>query len=368
MVRCDEDWLRLADAFNAAALGAGDWLEALAGLARATGSRAGELIGLGSANTVPFNWVSDLGPDWAQEFIAVGGGDPAVNPIVRAGAALPELAVRASHEFITREERRTNPFLHGHVRHYDIPYVCLTPLLKEQGALVGLAVMRSQSQGEIDARQRHVFESMAPLIRSAVRTQMTLEHQGAKLMVGALEALSMAVFVCDRDGAVKALTPAAEALVSGPALHLKGGMLSAPAASDTRALSNALRAATGGLQRPGAPLASTLVIRGDDQSLVLEVLPLPRSEHAFNFEPRALVVVRGAEAHGDRKRAVLAGAYRLTASEIDIALRLARGESPQHIAHAREASLGTVRSQLKTIFAKLGVSRQAELVARVTQL
>lgn len=369
MVRCDEDWLAVADRFTAAALGATEWVDALSGLAEATGSRAGELIGLGSDRTVPFNWVSDLGPEWAEEFIAIGGGDPKVNPFVRGGMGIPELTVRASGDFVTRQERRTDPFIVDHLRRYDIPHICLTPLLRKEDSLVGLAVIRSSSQGEIDARQRRVFASLAPHVRAAVRTQMSLEHQGARLMAGALEALALAAFICDRRGAVKAMTQAAEALVSaGTALRLKGGVLGA-AAAESRALADALDAATGGLRHPGSPLTSTLVIRGGAcPTLVLDVLPLPRCEHAFGFEPRALVVVRGTESTDDRRRAVLGSAYRLTAAETEIALRLAQGESALQIAQSRGVSIGTVRSQIKTILSKLGVSRQAELVARVARL
>lgn len=188
MIQCDENWLSVADAFHAAALGAGSWLDALSGLAAATGSRSGELIGLGSGHTVPFNWVTDLGQDWEEEFVAIGGGDPAANPFVRAGAQATALKVLTSADFVTPKERRSNYFLADFARRHDMPYICLTPLIKESGMLVGLAVLRSARQGEIGARERAVFTSLAPHMRSAVKTQMALEHQGALLVAGAMEA------------------------------------------------------------------------------------------------------------------------------------------------------------------------------------
>ena len=44
----------ITDRFHAAALGADSWPEALAAFAALTGSRAGQLIGLGSDKSVPF--------------------------------------------------------------------------------------------------------------------------------------------------------------------------------------------------------------------------------------------------------------------------------------------------------------------------
>lgn len=50
-------------------------------------------------------------------------------------------------------------------------------------------------------------------------------------------------------------------------------------------------------------------------------------------------------------------------TEADVALRLAGGESRESIAASRSARLSTVRAQLKSAFAKLGVGREVELAA-----
>jgi DNA-binding CsgD family transcriptional regulator len=42
---------------------------------------------------------------------------------------------------------------------------------------------------------------------------------------------------------------------------------------------------------------------------------------------------------------------------------MADGASREEIARSRGRAVGTVRNQLKSIFSKLGVSREAELVA-----
>ena len=50
------------------------------------------------------------------------------------------------------------------------------------------------------------------------------------------------------------------------------------------------------------------------------------------------------------------------------ALQLADGKTVQAIAINRGVAVGTVRAQIKAIFTKIGVNRQIELVARVSQL
>lgn len=371
MLKSDDEWLAIADAFHSAALGAGSWLDALAQLAQATGSRAGELIGLGSANTVPFNMVTDFGPDWVEEFLAIDGGNPAVNPFVRNGARAPAMKVLTSAEFVTPEERRSDFFVADFAQRHDMPHICLSPLIREHGVLVGLAVLRSASQGEISAQQREVFASLAPHVRAAVRTQIALGHQGAQIIAGTLEALSLAAFVCDRFGAVKAMTPTAEALVSkGDALRLKNGQLRAANPADTRLLTEEIDAAVGVIIRPQTARTSAVVIRSAlGEPLALTIVPLPRTEHAFSFDPRVLIVARAPDAQDPtRTRALLQSAYGLTAAEAEVALQLGNGEHAEAIAGSRGVSVTTVRAQIRSIFAKLGVRRQSELVARIRHL
>lgn len=371
MIQNDEQWLAVADAFQTAAVTGEGWYAALDGLAKATGSRSGELIGLGSANTVPFNWVTDLGSDWVEDFIAVGGGDPAVNPYVRTGSTLPVLKVMASGEFITSEERRTSRFLMEHARAYDIPHICLTPLVKEHDMLIGLAVMRSTRQGEIGNRERDVFASIAPHVRAAVRTQMAMEHQGAKLLAGAMEALAMPAFVCDRKGLVRALTPSAEALVtSGCGLRLKEGRLHATQPADAKALAQAIERAVAGLIRPGAPMSQTVIVHATPTGapIALEVVALPRGPYQFGFVPRVLVVAPRRDGNNERREAALRAAYGLTLAETEVALQLITGKSAECISEERGVALGTVRVQIKAILRKLNVNRQVELVAKLNKL
>lgn len=366
----DQQWLAVADAFNAAAIGETSWLEGLAGLAALTGSRCGELIGLGSDSAVPFNWVTDLGPDWVEEFVAVGGGDPEINPFVRMGRDAAELEVRVSGEFITPQDRRTLPFLAEHAVRYDLHHACLTPLVKQPEHVIGLAVVRSRREGDIDAQGRRIFATLAPHARAAVRTQLALELRGTAIVAGALEALSLAVFVCDVRGLVRAMTPAAETLVSeGAVLRMQGGRLRAGTCEQTRALEQAIGCVARGLERPGEPLARSLLL-GDARKtpLALEIVPLPRRAYAFGFEPRALILVRGRQRSASALTTLLRAAYGLTSAEADVAVRLGEGGTPEAIADARASSLATVRAQMRALYAKLDVHNLNELIARLRQL
>lgn len=95
---------------------------------------------------------------------------------------------------------------------------------------------------------------------------------------------------------------------------------------------------------------------------------MPRQEHSLLSEPRALVLVRGGQGEPGRGKVLLQDAYRLRPAEAEIVLHLADGLPPEAIAALRGAAVATVRSQQKSIYAKLGVHHLGELIALVNRL
>lgn len=104
----EQKWHNEVNAFTSASLREGSWIESLELLADATGSRSGQLIGLGDDKAVPFNFVSDFDPEWNEVFKSADGRNPAVNPFVRAGAKCSFDAILSSADFFPNEQRRYN--------------------------------------------------------------------------------------------------------------------------------------------------------------------------------------------------------------------------------------------------------------------
>lgn len=371
MLRSDAQWLAIADEFYSAAVDQTRWYPALEGLAAATGSRCGELITIGSDAVIPVHLMTNIDPAIDDALRVCGGGDPAVNPRVKAGMQAPLLKVLAECDFMTPEEHAAHPHYDEFARPWDIPYICLATLERRSELLIGLAVVRSARDGHIDSEQREVFASLAPHVRAAVRMQIALEGNGAALVRGALEALSIPAFVCGLTGAVQALTAQAELLVRNDrGLALRSGRLRAFRDEDDKALNDAILKAARGLERPGAPSMQTVVVRGQDEAatpIVLDVMSLPATALEFFSGPRAVVVARGSRGVDASKAVVLQGVYGFTSAETDIALKLAQGKPAEAIALERKVAVGTVRAQIKSLLAKLGVSRQVELVARLNE-
>jgi DNA-binding CsgD family transcriptional regulator len=371
MIRDDEHWLQLTDAFHAAAIDPDRWYGALSAFAGATGSQHGQLVCMGEDASMTFNLLTDVDPGLPDAFLAAGGADPNINPRRRAGISRPPLTVIAESDFITPDACKRDAHYQEFAIPWDVPYICLTTLERRAGLLVGLAVVRSKRQGHIDDLGRRVFSSIAPHVGAAVRTNLLLADQWSALACDAFEMLSIPAFVCDRAGRVRRLSPSAETLVAGNrGLELKLGKLNAVRAAESAALATAIEAA-GKERRVGAAANHVVIVHGPEgvQPLVLDVIPLPSRTLVPTFDARVLVLARGMGANGDRRRsALLQSVYGMTAAETEIALQLAQGKLPEAIAKQRNVSIGTVRAQIKALLAKAGVSRQVELVARLNQL
>lgn len=367
----DEQALALADQFYSAATGAAPWYGALDALAIATGSRTGELIAVGPNAAVPINIMTDTDPQLHMDAAVQRIGDPTVNPRIRAGMESRVLTVMAENDFLTPEEHKVHPHYQAFARPWDIPFICCATLDRREGLMVGLAVLRSQKQGHVNERERRVFGAIAPHVRAAVRMQFALEDQGAALLGGVFESLSLPAFLCDRSGRVQLMTPAAEAMVSdGQTLQLRNAKLIAVDDAGDKALSDAIDAAA----RDGSLAARatrSVIVRSRIPTrppLVLDVTRLPARTLEFGLKSQILVMPQS-QAGGDaRRRVLLQGVYNLTGAEIDVAMRLLQGAAAETIADARQVSVSTIRAQIKSILAKLGVTRQIEFVARIAQL
>lgn len=363
----DEKVAEVVEAFQGAALGATPWLVALERLAHATGSKCGELIGLGADAAVPFNWLSGLDSDAAAEFIVAGGGDIRVNSRVRTGLRAGELTVLDEGAFTTAEDCRRYPDYSAWISRHDVPYVCLSPLLKQDGLVVGLCVARSEREGHISAEQKRIYTALAPHVRGAVRTQMAIESQGLALLNNLMEAMSAAAFVCDGAGRVRAMSARAETLVAdGSVLRLTRGRLAPRREADAPPLSEALALAAsigeGELLPP--PRAVVLRDRLGERPLLLEISTIPGDQRRFG----AAVLVAARTARRDEAEKAELGRilFGFSPTEALVAAKLVCGDGPQAVAEAIGISVGTVRTHVRNIYAKAAVSTQLELAAALS--
>lgn len=101
----------------------------------------------------------------------------------------------------------------------------------------------------------------------------------------------------------------------------------------------------------------------DSGPTVAHVVPVVRSARDVFAAADNLVILTPVTSRELPADSVIRGLFDLTAAETRIARMIAGGATVAAIAADSRTTEGTVRTQLKGIFAKTGVSRQAELVA-----
>lgn len=359
----DRNLLDLSDRFMAASLDQGLWMDALEALADLTGSLRAQLIGIGGAATVPFNLVTDMDEGSLRKFVDIDGANPDINYRVKSSLSDAELVMRREDDYRLVESSLLADTYVDYAHEHEMPNGIQTKLVENAQGMIGLALLRSAKDGETDERVREIFASIAPHVRSAVRTQIALEQAGPSVLAGVLGQAGAAVYVVSGDGTLHAMTELAEAAVSRGVLCVTRGRLTAVDAGDTVRLHQALARHGAG---PVLPL-ETVLLPGPSRGLpvLLDLVRAPRMAEGFGFRPHVLVILRGGGRWHSSAASVLTALYRLSPAEADVALRLAEGATRQAIAEARRSSLATVRAQLKSIFLKMGIEREAELIVRL---
>lgn len=346
----------LAGLFSRAPFDDDGWDRALKALASHTGSARAQLLALADRHAA-FNWITDSNPDDLAEFSDIGGYRPEVNYRVAATRAPFELSWEV-HYAAARAVSTHEAYL-DYVRRHDAEFGVQMVLSQRPGVLFGLAALHGDNEGPTTEVQREVFRRIGPSVLEAIRLQDTIEHQGAALLSGSLESMSTAAILLDAVGKVCGMTSAAQALLGPGTLQVRAGVLRARRPDIEQALQRRIGDALAG--SAGGP--ADIWLRNGDGLLLLDIRTLPRQDWSFGYAPRVIVTLRTPLTIDRRAAARLAEAMGLTLAEAEVVALLAQGHSRQVVARLRGVSVQTVVAQLRTIFQKCGVNREAELVA-----
>lgn len=352
---------RVSDALQAAAVGHLGWDVALDRLAAATGSKSGELMGVGSA---PFQIITNVSPEEIAAFVAIDGHDPRINSRIRVGMKAPTMKLLDEADFTTESDCRRHRDYGEAIRRLDIPFAHLTILQRSREVTLGLAMLRTARAGAMPEEQKRLLRAATPHVLSAVRLHMAAEGRAMDLTAAGFEQADHAAFVLDRAGRLKAWTPWADRLLRDGDLRVKDGQLFTRDLSDAR-LGQAVERARRVRDLSDAAPQAVLTRDAEGQSYPLEVMPLP-SRHGFDFEAGVVILARPPRDMGLRAAHIAAIVFGLTRAEADVAGLLVAGCSVAEIARRRAVTIGTVRTHVRRLFDKTGARNQIGVVAAIS--
>jgi DNA-binding CsgD family transcriptional regulator len=117
-------------------------------------------------------------------------------------------------------------------------------------------------------------------------------------------------------------------------------------------------------------LVPDIILRRPDGRRPLLIQPMPVRGVGLDALPgaRILITITDLEANTDSSAADLKQLFDLSVAESHVAALLGQGHEPIEIARRRGVAVDTVRAQLKSIFRKLDVSRQSDVVRLLARL
>ena len=347
--------------FAEAALDPTRWVKALDSLASATGSFGAVMLPLAgdALPNVPYTEnISGVMEDYFRD------GWHLRDERMRTVPALTQRGVADDFDGHNAEEIARHPYYqeflapHRLRRYAGVKVACGDDLW-------AVALQRTIDQGPFTADEKDELARVSSRLSTGAAIARALSASAA---TGALEAFEMsgtAVVLLNRLGNVFKANPSAERLLVDD-IQIVKGQLTAKDARATTALNRAIHHL---LWHPTAGLSAPVALpRASRRPLLAYPARLSNSTANALADCQAMVILIDPDTRSRTPEMTLRSAFRLTEAEARLATQLTFGNSLESVADQFGIAKETARSQLKSIFAKTGVHRQAELVAVLARL
>jgi DNA-binding CsgD family transcriptional regulator len=299
-------------------------------------------------------YIANSAAEGAAKSFAAGGWakrDPQSERIVRVNE--PRFVV--DHDLFSDEEMNANPYYSGYLTAEGIRWGTSTYIASPGGAAVILSVHRAAERGPVPLETAERLTLLRPHIARCTMTAIRLKLQESQVELDLLERMGY---------------PAA-ALEPGGRLRLANRLFGpvTPSVAEDRGdrLRFRSRAADGALARVlngEDAFGASFGVPGREQTgpFIAHIFPVSGAARDIFSICRWILLLSPIVSKGKIDPATIGGLYDFTPAEAKVAAQIVSGRSLDDIARQSGRSIDTVRAQLKTVLAKSGVARQAELV------
>jgi len=234
----------------------------------------------------------------------------------------------------------------------------------------GIAILRDEKAGVWEEGELRVINEILPHLRRALNIHSEFTHLRLKqdALLQGLDRLVIGLILYDHNAQPVYINPTAQAIIDGhPAMQLQDGDLILTNPEDEKNLRKTILD-TAAIDPDDSWKQSVAIgITHPDVEAPLPILVTPMHAHLITSDldyDGAQVAVFLSDPNMQQPISIdnLVSVYSLTPSEAQVAISLANGHSIDDIAESSHHSAHTIRSQLKSVFRKTGVSRQSELI------
>ena len=274
---------------------------------------------------------------------------------------------------ITEDEIETHPIYTEFLAGFGLRWTASVQVSPQPNLHVGLSVLRASSKEAFSDDELDLLTDLGRHAEQSLRLGLRLIDAGAlSLGLGdALDRLAVGAFVIDDDRHICFANPRAQQLQE-TVFATRNGVLRCLKSADQKRLAAMVQATAlaGTDPRTAAAASSPLIIASDGRRFAVYTLPIKRDLIGVGAvaKPSCVVLVVDLAPGQPLDPSLLRDVYGLTLGESRVAALVGAGISPRETASKLSISELTVRSVLKRVFAKLDVSRQAELVELLVRL
>lgn len=275
------------------------------------------------------------------------------------------------HEIVSEEQVANDPFYQDFLIPFGARWVSGVKLMEDEQIIIVLAVLRGVGRQPLEPAVLRWLDRLRGHLSEAVaiyRHVAALQRQasGGQAL---LDLLPHPMLLIDASRGLRHLNAAArQELKRARCVLDRSGLLGCRRASDDALLSAAMNELFRG--EPGA--RRYLRIRHADSDepvgLCLSRLEPEQVMGAFGPLPQALVLIHDTARPMAPDPFLIGEVFELSPAEAQVAVRLVEGQDVETIAAERGVSVGTVRTQVRSLLDKTGTHRQVDLVLRLARL
>ena len=285
---------------------------------------------------------------------------------------LPDSQLVHVPDLYTEPEKKTSVVYNEALPTSDVANSLLVRLDGPGGSNIVWSVADPVTGDDWSSGQLEMVRRVLPHLRQFVYVRQALADAGAlgNSLAGLLDNTGSGVIQLDRRGRIVAANDRARDLLrDGDGLFDGGGFLRTSSAEDNAGLQRLLARVLP--PRGGQGASGSVTVRRPTGLARLVLHASPVEGGLTDVRPRrvaALVLVTDPSRLARIDPRMPAAALGLTPAQSQVAVMLAEGRTVPEIARATGRRESTVRWHLKEIFARHGISRQAELIRLVLSL
>ena len=278
--------------------------------------------------------------------------------------SLDEPMVLTRH--VPRAVAEVSPYIQECLKPQGLVDVLQYALVNTPSRLALFGVGRHESQGLVTEREIEIGGLLLPHVRRAVTISDVLDVRTIERarMAEVLDALRCGVVLTDAQGAILHANRSAEHMLrNGGLIEAAGGRLNARSEAAAMELRSAIKLAAQDEARIDKTGLAIRLTEANMPPIFAHVLPLTGGDLRTRLQPQAIAAVFiGASPDAQDGAEVAAAAYGLTPAETRVLACLLGGRTLAEAATSLGIAATTAKSHLEAIFAKTGISRQADLM------